>query len=125
MPGTDELLFFDSRPGLLPLYTALRDKLYTAYPDMEIRVSKTQISFRNRYLFAMASLPRGRRRGWPEEYLLVSFGLGRQQLSPRIPVSTQAYPGRWTHHVPVQRREELDGELMGWIDEAYQFSAHK
>ncbi len=121
----DELLFFNSHPQMLPIYDLLRERLTTVYPDLTVKVSKTQISFRSRYVFAMASLPWRRVKGWPEEYLLVSFGLGAEKRSPRIAQAVEAYPGRWTHHVVVTDPSEIDGELLGWLDEAYTFSARK
>lgn len=121
----DELQFFDKMPRLLPLYLNLREKLAEAFPDMEVKVSKTQISFRNRHVFAMASLPVRRLRGWSGEYLLVSFGLNYKKESPRIAQAVEPYPNRWTHHVPIQAEEELDGELLAWLEEAYQFSVRK
>ena len=92
---------------------------------MAVRVSKTQISFYNRHMFAMASLPVRRTKDWPGEFLMVSFGLARQAQSPRIAVCTEAYPGRFTHHVLVGREEELDDDLMAWIGEAYGFALSK
>ncbi|MDO5400595.1 MAG: DUF5655 domain-containing protein [Eubacteriales bacterium] len=121
----DELQFFDKLPQMLPLYIALREKLDERYPDMTLKITKTQISFRNRHVFAMASLPMRRLKGWPREYLLVSFGLSHQKLSPRIAQSVEPYPGRWTHHVPITAREDLDEELLGWLDEAWQFALYK
>lgn len=121
----DELQFFDKLPQFLPVYISFREKLLERYPDMTLKITKTQISFRNRYVFAMASLPQRKIKGWPKEYLLISFGLGYQKHSPRIAQSVEPYPGRWTHHVPIQREEELDEELLGWIDEAYQFAMMK
>lgn len=121
----DELLYFDKMPRMLPLYQTLRQRLDSAYPEMTVKITKTQISFRSRYVFAMASLPWRRVKGWPAEYLLVSFGLSYQKASPRIAQSVEAYPNRWTHHVIVERAEEIDAELLGWIDEAYQFSIVK
>lgn len=121
----DELLYFDKMPRMLPLYQILRERLDSAYPEMTVKITKTQISFRSRYVFAMASLPWRRVKGWPAEYLLVSFGLSYQKVSPRIAQSVEAYPNRWTHHVIVERAEEIDAELLGWIDEAYQFSIVK
>lgn len=118
---TDEMLFFDRMPQILPLYLTLKQKLDASYPDMCIKVTKTQISFRNRYVFAMASLPYRRKKNWPKEFLMVSFGLPEQKQSPRIAQSVEAYPNRWTHHVIVQNEADIDDELMGWIDEAYQF----
>ena len=121
----DEVMLFDRHPGVLPLYAALREKLAAAYPRMTLKVSKTQVSFRERYVFAMASPPWWRVRGWPERYLLVSFGLSHRSGHPRVASCVEAYPGRWTHHVVVARAEELDGELMALIDEAYRFSMVK
>jgi hypothetical protein len=63
----DELLFFARLPALLPVYTALKERLSARHPEMTVKVSKTQISFRSRYVFAMVSLPHRRLLGWPEE----------------------------------------------------------
>lgn len=121
----DEIAFFNRMPRMLPLYAALREKLERAYPDMDVRVAKTQISFRNRHVFAMASLPWRRVKGWPEAYLLVSFGLPCRKESPRIAQAVEAYPNRWTHHVLVVTEDEIDDTLMSWLDEAFWFSAAK
>lgn len=121
----DELLFFNAHPGLLPLYEALRGKILAAQPDASVRISKTQISFRSRYIFAMVSLPVHRRKGWPEEYLLFSFGLGRRLDSPRVAQAVEPYPNRWTHHVLLTEPGQLDGEWMGWVEEAWRFSMTK
>ena len=122
---SDELLFFNAMPQMLPIYEVLREKLIAAYPDVTIKVSKMQISFSNRHIFAMASLPWKRRKGWPEEYLLVSFGLSYKKESPRIAYAVEAYPNRWTHHVLVSRPEEVDEKLLSWLQEAYTFSECK
>ena len=121
----DEIAFFNRMPRMLPLYAALREKLERAYPDMDVRVAKTQISFRNRHVFAMASLPWRKVKGWPEAYLLVSFGLPYRKESPRIAQAVEAYPNRWTHHVLVVAEDEIDDTLMSWLDEAFWFSAAK
>lgn len=121
----DELLFFDKMPAMLPVYARLREQLEAAYPDLGIRVGKSQISFRNRYGFAAASLPWRRVKGWPAEYLLVTFGLARRLDDPRIAQAVEPYPNRWTHHVLVQTPEEVDETLLRWIDEAYWFAQAK
>lgn len=122
---TEELQFFDAMPQLRPIYIALREKLEETYPDMGLKITKTQISLRNRYVFGCVSLPTRRLKGWPKEYLLVSFGLNYRKQSPRIAQAVEAYPGRWTHHVPLTRAEEVDEELLSWLDEAYQFAMIK
>lgn len=122
---TEELLFWDKWTRLLPLYEALRRCLTEAYPDMRIQVSKSQISFYNKHMFAMVSPPVRRRKDWPKEFMLLSFGLPYPIASPRIAICTEAYPNRWTHHVLIEDPASIDEALLGWIDQAYAFSAGK
>ena len=123
--STDELLFFNPMPQLLPIYEELKTRLEARYPEMTLRVTKTQISFRSRYVFAMVSLPYRRKKDWPREYLMISFGLDHRMDSTRIVEAVEAYPSRWTHHVLVVSREDIDERLMNWLDEAYNFSMIK
>ena len=58
-------------------------------------------------------------------WMTVTFGLGYRKGSPRIDIATEPYPGRWTHHVMVGSPDEIDEELLGWIQEAAEFSASK
>ena len=122
---TDEIMFWEQWPQLLPLYEALRNRLAETYPGMRVKVSKTQISFYNNHMFAMVSPPIRRRKGWPKTFVMVSFGLPGRIVSPRIAMSVEAYPNRFTHHVIVEREDEIDGTLLGWIDAAYSFSESK
>lgn len=117
----DELLFFDVRPYLLPIYGALREAVFSLCPGAAVKVSKTQISFYDRHMFAMASLPR--RQG--ERHLLVSLGMPEPIVSPRVSFVSEPYPGRWTCHIPVSAPEEIDGELLGWLEEAHRFTVQK
>lgn len=110
---------------MLPVYAVLREKLEERFPGLNVKVAKTQISFRRRYIFAMASLPWRKNKQWPQEYLLVSFGLSYQKQSPRIVQAVEAYPNRWTHHVLVQDQKQIDEELLDWLEEAYYFSMVK
>ena len=118
---SDVLSFFDGRPDALALYRVLAAGLARIAPEGRVKVQKSQISFYDGGLFAMASLPK--RKGDPG--LVVSFGLGRRERSPRIAVAVEPYPGRWTHHVAVTAEEELDAELLGWLREAWDFSRTK
>lgn len=120
-----EAMLFDGMPELLPIYIALTGEMRRRHPDVVCKVGRTQISLRNRYVFMTVSPPWRRLRGWPERYLLVTFGLGYRRQSPRIAQAVEAYPGRWTHHVPVQRASDIDAELLDWLEEAYQFALAK
>lgn len=121
----DEQMFWEKWEPLLPLYETLKQRLAETYPDMKIKVSKSQISFYNRHMFAIVSPPARRRRDWPKSFIMVSFGLPYQVDSPRIAMSVEAYPNRWTHHVIVESANDMDEALLGWIDEAYSFSQCK
>ncbi len=118
----DELLFFDPMPGALPLYDALRTHL-TALPGVEVKVAKSQITFKARYGFAFVSLRR--MKGCPEVFLILTLGLGRRLSSPRVAVAVEPYPGRWTHHFIISDLGQLDAELLGWIAEAHTFAQVK
>ena len=123
--GSDVLFFFDGKPAELALYQALERAMEARFPEAAAKVQKSQISFYHKHLFAAASLPLRRRKEWPKECLLVTFGLSRRLPSPRIAVAVEPYPNRWTHHVVVAREEEIDGELLDWLAEAYDFAAAK
>ena len=118
---SDVLSFFDGRPDALALYRVLAAGLARIAPEGRVKVQKSQISFYDGGLFAMASLPK--RKGDPG--LVVSFGLGRRDPSPRIGAAVEPYPGRWTHHLLLSSPEEADDELMAWVREAAAFSAAK
>lgn len=122
---SDVLFFFDGHPEELALYQALFARMEERFPHARVKVQKSQISFYSPRLFAAASLPVRRRKGWPEKCLMVTFGLVRRLDAPRVAVAVEPYPNRWTHHVLVTREEELDGELLGWLEEAWRFSREK
>lgn len=95
--------------------------LDAAFPEASVKVQKSQISFYGAGLFAMVSLPRRKR----DPGIVVSFGLGQREPSPRISAAVEPYPGRWTHHVAVTGAEDLDEELLGWLHKAWAFSQAK
>lgn len=122
---SDVLFFFGGKPRELSLFAGLFERMSDAFPEASVKVQKTQISFYGRHLFAAASLPLRRRKDWPKECLLVTFGLGYRKDSERIAVATEPYPGRWTHHVVISEEGSLDAELMSWLREAWDFAESK
>lgn len=116
--------YFERCPAMAPVYRVLERKLDDMLAgDVTIRVQKTQITFSNRYNFGCASIPVRRRRGWPTACLMVTFGLADELHHPRVAVAVEVRPHRWTHHVLVERADEVDDELMGWLGEAAAFAA--
>lgn len=115
------VLFFDEKPQALAVYEALEAWLLAVMPRMEIRVRKTQISFFDGCMFACVSLPRRK----CDPGLLLTLSLPARENSPRICQAVEAYPGRWTHHVPVQSPAQIDEELKNWLIAAWQFARIK
>ncbi len=118
-------LFFNQIPQALPLYKTFAENILAEYPDVQIKIQKTQISFSNKYPFAYVWLPIRKMKNRPEIYIVVSFVLPDQLESPRIVEATQSYPNRWVHHLIIQHRSEVDRELMNWMKEAYEFAMKK
>lgn len=122
----EEQMFFNMRPGALPLYEAFARQVRAEVPDVTVRVQKTQIAFANRRNFAFVSfLPVRRAAQRPADFITVTFGLPFRADSPRIDAAVEPYPNRWTHHVLIGSAEEIDGQLLGWVRQAAAFSAGK
>ena len=124
--NNDILFFFGEHMSALPIYERLENAILTQIPDVKIKVAKTQITFANKRGFAFISFnPCRKAKDRPAVWMTVTFGLGYRKESSRIDAATEAYPGRWTHHVMVGTPDEIDEELLGWIQEAAAFSASK
>jgi len=122
---TDEMLFFNSYADMLPIYAELMDWLTNKYTDISVKVGKTAISLKNKYVFATVSLPWRTVKGWPKRYLLFSIGLSYHKESDRVRYATEPYPNRWTHQILVESIAEFDDDLKAWLDEAYIFAKIK
>lgn len=126
MENLEALSFFEGKPDALSLYEAFKKQVLRLAQPITIKTGKTQITFSNRHIFACVSMMRLRKKKeLPSEYIVVTFGLGRREISPRIEAAAEPYPNRWTHHVLVEKPDDIDEELLGWIREAYAFSANK
>ena len=122
----DTLMFFDARRDALPIFEALEAKLYEHFPETQTRVQKTQITYFHKHVYACVSFARVRRKAeLPETWLTLTLGLPYALDSERVAVKTEAYPGRWTTHIVIGSPEELDDELLSWIEQAYAFSERK
>ena len=104
---TNTILFFEQQPEALALYEVFEKEVINRYPDIKIKVQKTQISFSNKHL------------------LVITLGMPYPLDSTRVAVKTEPYPGRWTTHIVIGKQEDVDAELLGWLAEAYDFAAEK
>lgn len=125
-PDLDTLLFFDGHMDALPLLAALEEQIFRRFPEAKKRVQKTQITYYHRHVFACVSFARVRRKAQlPETWLTLTLGLPYPLDSDRAAVKTEVYPGRWTTHIVLGSAEELDEEVLSWLEQAYDFSERK
>ena len=77
-------------------------------------------------MFACLSFLRVKKKAeLPKPYLVVTLGLPYPLESVRVAVKTEPYPGRWTTHIVIGTLEEIDEELFGWVQQAYEFAQCK
>ena len=122
----ETLLFFDAHPEALPLYEVLEEKIREICPEMQKRVQKTQITFTGRYVFAAVSFLKAKRKAdMPDPFITLTLGLPCPLVSERAAALTEPYPGRWTVHIVIGKKEEIDEELLSWVREAWIFNESK
>jgi hypothetical protein len=89
----------------------------TAYDDVTVAVSKSQVAFRRRRGFAWL---------WrPQQYLgdraaevVLAVALGRHDDSPRWKQVVQPGPRHWVHHLEITTADDVDHEVLAWLHEA-------
>ena len=114
----DELVdFFAGFPDSRPIFDALRVAL-DELGRVEMRVTRSQISFRRRVAFAWAWVPDRYLRGGHAP-LVLSVALRRRDGSPRWKEIVQPAPGRFMHHLELYSSDGIDDEVRGWLTEAW------
>ncbi len=83
-----------------------------------VRLTATQVTFRNRIGFAWIWLP-GTWLAHPHAPVVLSLGLRHAIDSDRWKQVVEPYPGRWMHHLEVSDPADLDDEVAGWVAHAY------
>lgn len=117
--------FFDKIPKALPLYIAIEELIREKYPNVIIKAHKTQISFVNKHGFAYVSLPIRKIKNRPDVYIILTFGLPYRCDCPRIAAAVEPYPNRWTHHIIIENPNDIDEQVINWIDQSYIYSMVK
>ena len=122
----DTLFFFDRHQAIYPLCACFQEKLLARFPESRIKVQKSQISYYNRHLYACVSFLKVKKKAeLPDDYFVLTLGLSAPLESDRVAAKTEPYPGRWTTHFVISSPSDLDEELFGWIEQAYQFARAK
>jgi hypothetical protein len=109
--------FFDGFPESRQLFDALRKEV-DSLGEVELRVTRSQVALRRAKNFAWAWIPEKslRRKAAP---LVLSFGFRHRDPSPRWKEIVEPYRGRFTHHLELYSTKDIDKEVFGWLQAAW------
>lgn len=115
----DIAAFFAGRPWEEALFREVAGWILEKWPRTEVRVQKTQLSFREVRTFAAVWLPpRKGIKGRPERYLILTLVLDRALEGPEI---LEAYPlerGACANHILLTSLTDLEGPVLEWLEES-------
>ena len=89
---------------------------------VDVRVAKTQLTYRRRRGFAYLWLPGTWLRN-PAAEVVLSIALPREDGSPRWKQVAHPSARIWMHHLELRGLRELDDEVAGWLSEAWESAA--
>jgi hypothetical protein len=104
--------FFAGNDVGLQTFTRVHEALLQTYPDVTVRVSRSQVSFRRRRGFAYLWVP-GQYLRRPAAPVVLSVATRQRIGSPRFKEVVR--PGPWMHHLEITAAAEVDEEVLGWL----------
>ena len=111
-PGGDALvdaMYAGAKADLRPLHDAVIAAVQAFGSDVELAPKKAYVSLRRSKQFGTVGPGPGGR-------LEVGLNLGGVEPQGRLEATT----GMCTHRVRIASRQEFDGELVGWLRQAYE-----
>jgi hypothetical protein len=87
-----------------------------------VQMSRTQISFVRSRGFAYLWTPR-RWQGASAAPLVLTIVLHEVDSSPRWKEVYKVRPNLWNHHLEIHEVMEVDGEVLAWVDRAWEQAA--
>lgn len=100
-----------SKVQLRPIYEGLVAAVREFGEDVEVAPKKTTVSLRRSKQFAVIE---------PSSASRMKLGINLREAEPTERL--RAAGGMCTHRVDVRSLEEVDGELLGWMREAYELA---
>ncbi len=113
------LEFFAGKPRARALFEAASRQILRRFPSAALRVQKTQIAFDDPHGFAYLWMPPLVSRSHPNAPIVLSFVLPYPIESPRLSGVTFVRHDRYTHHMSIDRKDSVDHEVLGWLEEAH------
>lgn len=121
--NTDINTLLEENPAMRALYEAVFEYLKSLGP-VEALPHKTQISFGGKDFktnFAFVWAPEMINNRFPENSIMLTIDLPRHETSPLVHESVDLRPGRWAHHILLEKADDLDDEVKGWLRESFEF----
>lgn len=115
---------FAERPQALELFNVVRTYV-ESMGAVRVEAAKTQVSFGAKRKFAWVWLPQRWTRKRPENCIVLTFAAGRPIEHEKIVEAVEPRPGRWTHHIIIEKESDVDEDVRGWLREAYAFGQSK
>jgi hypothetical protein len=101
----------DALPFFRPIYDRVEARLVTLDGDLIIDPIDKMVLFKHGGTFAtLASMTR---------WVAVGFSLRRRLTSGRLGRKVQEYGAKYHHVVNLTDPDEVDDELLGWLEEAF------
>jgi hypothetical protein len=113
--------FFAGHEESRHLFETVRQAVADIGPA-DVRVTKSQIAFRQRTGFAFVWMP-DMYLGKGDVPLVLTIGLRRRDDSPRWKQIVEPAPGRFTHHLELRSDADMDDEVRAWLQEAWEGAA--
>jgi hypothetical protein len=99
------------KAALRPLYDALIAAVRAFGPDVELAPKKAYVSLRRGKQFALIQ---------PTTRTRIDLGINLKGVAPQGRLEASgSFSTMVTHRVRVERREEVDAQLIGWLRRAY------
>lgn len=111
---------FKGRPASRKLFGVVKKALADIGPT-RLRVTKTQAAFGAKTLFAFVWLPQQWSKKRPEHCIALTIDLARRIRHKKIAESVESRPGRWTHHLIIEKPSDVDVTVRRWLKESYRF----
>ncbi|MBT2247780.1 hypothetical protein JHV56_03565 [Arthrobacter sp. BHU FT2] len=89
----------------------------SSFGPMEVRVGKSQVSFRRRRGFAYLWRPGAYVKSTVP--VVLSVALPAEDPSPRFKQVARPSPAIWMHHLEITDSSQVDGEVAGWLRRAW------
>lgn len=112
---------FNERQAAYVLFGVVRVYI-ESLGSISVEAPKTQVSFGTKSRFAWVWLPQMWIKKQKDSSITIAFDLDHQVQHSRIKSSVEPRPGRWTHHVVIEKESDFNTDVKMWLREAYVLS---